>query len=211
MNSTIMELIDAHDLLRPGRTNEQTLKEFLKSLKEFHCLANCSPKQLQFFSSSVNNCLNSQSQKDKYHGLCALDLLLQQCSPEYIEQNIGSYINSVTNQVFKCQQMESQTLIRACQVMAKIIDYGPTFPEISRQISSLATTLITCMSDISIVNKDCVVGVLHCMSALMSNYPGACGAAPSNTKAIEVMLVRNMTTNDVILAKQVIYFAIVLT
>jgi len=53
--------------------------------------------------------------------------------------------------------------------------------------------------------------VLHCMSALMSNYPGACGAAPSNTKAIEVMLVRNMTTNDVILAKQVIYFAIVLT
>ena len=66
-------------------------------------------------------------------------------------------------------------------------------------------------SDISIVNKDCVVGVLHCMSALMSNYPGACGAAPSNTKAIDVMLVRNMTTNDVILAKQVIYFAIVLT
>ena len=116
-----MELIDAHDLLRPGRTNEQTLKEFLNSLKEFHCLASCSSKQLQTFSSSVNNCINSQSQKDKYHGLCALDLLLQQCSPEYIEQNIGSYINSVTNQVFKCQQMEPQTIIRACQVMSKII------------------------------------------------------------------------------------------
>ena len=206
MNSTIMELIDAHDILRPGRTNEKTLKHFLNSLKEFHCLANCNTKQLQTFSSSVNNCLNSQSQKDKYHGLCALNLLLKQCSHDYIEQNIASYINSVTNQVFKCQQMEPQTLIRGCQVMAKIIDCAPTFPEVSRQLSSLATTLITCMSDKSIQNPDCAVGVLHCMSALMSNYPGACGAATSNIKTIEAMLVRNMTKDDVILTKQVISF-----
>ena len=101
MDSSVMELLDAHDILRPGHINEQILKDFLFTLRDFQSLSTCDQKKLQVFSSSVNNCLNSQSHKDKYYGLCALEVLLQQCPSEFLQQNIGSYINSVVNQVFK--------------------------------------------------------------------------------------------------------------
>ena len=99
-----MDLVDAHDILRPGHTNDQTVKDFLNSIQSFQCLTNCEPKQLQQFSSGINNCLNSPSQQDKYNALCALGVLVEQCSPEYFSQNIGSFINSIVNQVFKSQK-----------------------------------------------------------------------------------------------------------
>ena len=138
--------------------------ESFKSFKDFQSLSTCDHKKLQSFSSSVNNCLNCQSHKDKYYGLCALDILLQQCPSEYLEQNIGSYINSIVNQIFKNSYCELLTLNRACQVMAKIIDYGPSFPDASRQLSSLASTLIICITDLSKKHQGSQVGLLHCIS-----------------------------------------------
>ena len=198
-----MDIIDAHDILRPGHTNDQSLRDFLNSLQEFQCLANCNPKQLQQFSSKIKSCLNSQSQKDKYNGLCALDVLVQQCSPDYFGQNIGSFINLIANQVFKCQIIEMQTCQQACKALAKVLDCAPSFPEVSRQVSSMATTLITYLVEISNKNIRCQVGVFHCLSAIMSNYPGACGAASSNIKCIESMLVKCMSVEDHSLTKEV--------
>ena len=203
MDSTILDLLDAHDILRPGHIDEQTLKDFLNSVKTFQCLANCSNKQLQSLSSYVNNCLNGQSQKDKYYGLSVLDLMLQQCPPHNLGMNLGSYINSIVNQVFKCPRTEPIILNRSCQVMAKILDLAPSFPEISRQLSSLATTLVTCMIDFIDKSRICKIGILHCLCALMSNYPGACGSVSSNIKALEIAIVKNMTKNDPLITKQV--------
>ena len=205
MDSTVLELLDAHDILRPGHINDQILKDFLCTLTDFQCLSTCDQKKLQSFSSSINNCLNSQSQKDKYHGLCALDVLLQQCSSEYLEQNIGSYINSIVNQIFKGGYVELQTLIRACKVMTKIIEYAPSFPDTSRQLSALASTLITSMADLSNKFTGSQVSLFHCISTLMSNYPGACGAIATNVKLIESMLIKYMATSDVLLMNQVIF------
>ena len=203
MDSSVMELLDAHDILRPGHINEQILQDFLCTLKDFQSLSTCDHKKLQSFSSSVNNCLNIQSHKDKYYGLCALDILLQQCPSEYLEQNIGSYINSIVNQIFKNSYCELLTLNRACQVMAKIIDYGPSFPDASRQLSSLASTLIVCITDLSKKHQGSQAGLLHCISALMSNYPGACGGVATNPKLIETMLIKYMSTTDSLLTTQV--------
>ena len=205
MDSSVLELLDAHDILRPGHINEQILKDFLFTLRDFQSLSTCDQKKLQVFSSSVNNCLNSQSHKDKYYGLCALEVLLQQCPSEFLQQNIGSYINSVVNQVFKSSSTEPQTLNRACQVMANIFECAPSFPDASRQLSSLASTLITCICDLSKKYQGCQTGLFHCITALMTNYPGACGAASANLKSIENMLTRQMTTNDALLTEQVYY------
>ena len=198
-----MELLDAHDILRPGHINEQTLKDFLITLREFQSLSTCDPKKLQSFSSSVNKCLNSQSHKDKYYGLCALEVLLEQCPSEFLQQNIGSYINSVVNQVFKSSSTEQQTLNRACQVMANILEAAPSFPDASRQLSTLASTLITSICDLSKKHHGCQAGLFHCITALMTNYPGACGGVATNSKSIESMLVKHMSTNDSLLTEQV--------
>ena len=203
MDATVMDLIDAHDIFCPGQTNIQTVKDFLNTLQSFQCIENCNSKQLQQFSSRINNCLNSQSHEDKFNALCALDILVQQCSADFFNQNIGSFINSILHQVLKCQQVQPQTCNQACQVLAKIIDFAPSFPDVSRQLSSLATTLITCMIQISNKRNRCFTNVMHCLSALMSNYPGACGGSSTNIKSIEALLVRNMSLEGQASAKQV--------
>ena len=198
-----MDLVGAHDILRPGCTNNETLKDFLASLEAFQCLANCNPKQLQEFSSRIKECLNNKSQIEKYNGLCALEVLVQQCSPDFLSDNIGSFVNCILNQILKCQQVEPQLFNRACQVLAKIIENAPSLPDISRQLSSLATTIITCMIEVSYKSNHCQIGVQSLLFAIMSNYPGACGAVTANIKGIEEVLVKNMVTQDPLVIKQV--------
>ena len=203
MDSSIMELLDAYDIIRPGSTNEHNLKEYLNTIRNFQVLAKCSNKQLQSFSSCVNRCLNSNSSKDKYYGLCALDLILQQCSSDYLGQSLGSYINSIVNQVFKVSQIEPLTLNHGFYVMAKILDVATTFPDVSRQVSSLSSTLVNCIVELSNRNKDEDFGAFYCLSILMTNYPGACGGNSSNLKLIEESLVNKMSTNEIKVASQV--------
>ena len=202
MNSTVMDLVDAHDIFCPGETNMQTVKDFISTLESFQCIENCDSKQLQQFSSKISNCLNSQLHEDKLNALCALEILVQQCSADFFNQNIGSFINSILHQVLKCQQVQPQLCNKACHILANIINFAPSFPDVSRQLSSLATSLITCMIEIS-NNSRCLSSAMYCLSALMSTYPGPCA---TNAKNIEALLVRNMSQKCHASAKQVWFF-----
>ena len=86
MNSTVMDLCDAHDIFCPGETNTQSVKDFISTLESFQSIENCDSKQLQQFSSKISNCLNSQLHEDKLNALRALEILVQQCSADFFNQ-----------------------------------------------------------------------------------------------------------------------------
>ena len=125
---------------------------------------------------------------------------MQQCSADFFNQNIGSFINSILHQVLKCQQVHPQLCNKACHILVKIINFAPAFPDVSRQLSSLATSLITCVIEISTKNSRCLTSTMHCLSALMSTYPGPCA---TNAKNIEALLVRNISQKCQASANQV--------
>lgn len=81
----------------------------------------------------------------------------------------------------------------------KIINFAPAFPDVSRQLTSLSTSLITCVIEISTKNSRCLTSSMHCLLTLMSTYPGPC---PTNAKNIEALLVRNISQKCLASANQ---------
>ena len=201
-NLSGMDLVEGYDILAPDSDPDQVLK-FAKQIRS--CLRECSRKDLQPLVANVNNCYhNSTFTNSKINGIIILGLVAEECSDSVFEELGASWIQLVAGSIKKHQTSSTIYLAMACQVLKVLTRRAPGFPEVSRYMTSTASTLVTSLiaicerrSSPSLTNL-----AMEEVIVLCENYPGSCGSGKGQMEKFLVSCITDQSPmSKTILAK----------
>ena len=175
-----LALLESEELLSP-KNDLSSVKNFVNLIKSRQCLRNKNPKELQKFISRINDCLHHQNGKKILNGLLPLEILIDQCNGDVFSQYGYGFITTLVK-ILEKKKLDSQIKMKTSIILRNLLKFTPQFSEISRLITSFAPTIIS-----ALLTNESNESIL-CLTKLMKNYPGCCGA--SATK-IESCLTQN--------------------